>query len=71
MKGMEKRLEKTRSSKEVSDVSAFMCFLLQRTPLSSLYFKVLCPVTTFDLLNTVSSVSFLFYSHFPSREGRS
>jgi hypothetical protein len=33
MEGMEKRLEKTRRNKEVSDVSAFKCFLLQsRSP---------------------------------------
>lgn len=71
MKGMEKRLEKTRSIKEVSDVSAFKCFLLQSgSPPDPLYFKVLCAVTTFHLLNNVSSVSFLFYSHFPTREGK-
>lgn len=71
MKWMEKRLEKTRSNKEVSDVSDFKCFLLQsRSPPNPLYFKALCAVTTFHLLNCVSSVSFLFYSHFPSREGR-
>jgi hypothetical protein len=29
MKGIEKRHEKTKSSKEASDVLAFKCFLLQ------------------------------------------
>jgi hypothetical protein len=71
MKEMEKRLEKTRGSKVVTDVSAFKCFLLQsRSPPNSLYFKVLCAVTTFDLLNSVSSVSFPFIpiSHLENEE---
>lgn len=67
-----KGLEKTRNGEEISDVSDFKCFLQQnRTPTPySLYFTFLYAVSTFDLLNSVSSISFLLYSlfHLESRE---